>query len=68
MTPWKKYERSVRDLVKALCQHLPGGTEDNQEKSHLLTAGVPVRVQINHLPYTSQEHRYANLNTNFQVA
>jgi hypothetical protein len=36
---WKDLEKSGRNLVKVLSRHVPGGTEENNEKPHW---GYPV--------------------------
>jgi hypothetical protein len=32
---WKEFGRKLWYPYKASCQHLPGGTEEAQEKTHL---------------------------------
>jgi hypothetical protein len=55
-----------RGLTGILYRTLPEGTEENQEKSSIRIAGVPVKIRIEKVPNTSPEHyRQTKLYGNF---
>jgi hypothetical protein len=55
MMNYKECGRSGRDLMNVLSCHLHGGTEDNDEKPLVRTAGLRAKILTRDLPNTNQE-------------
>jgi hypothetical protein len=51
-------EGSTHGLMKLLSWHLPGETEENQQKTSIIISGVPAEILIEHLPNTNLEEQY----------
>jgi hypothetical protein len=55
MIIWKGFGRKPHGLMKALAEHLPGGTEENHKKMTVGIASIPAEIRTEHLLNMCQE-------------